>query len=211
MVNHQVVVEIFPSGSKWWTDWLINALPLLLVLHWRHASSCLFFSVYLCFVSTKYKGVDDDSRYRRANYKAKNHINREVGCKGDSNSKHSLKSDGQQQDETSTVPCTEKEKAWTWVCSLSTCISETLWLWQGETRQYRPIWSECDMCENCHTLKHWIFYDIDMPFFIRCDKKQYQSNPTHGCANKCPPLGPCFDAEDLVVCVYIVKGCSAPG
>lgn len=57
-----------------------------------------------CSSGTKYKGVDDDSRYGGADYKAKDHIYSEVGCKGDGDSKHSLQSDGQQQDETSTVP-----------------------------------------------------------------------------------------------------------
>lgn len=61
-------------------------------------------------VSTKYKSIDDDSRYCGANYKAKSHIDREVGCKGHSDSKHSLKSDGQQQDEASAIPCTEREE-----------------------------------------------------------------------------------------------------
>lgn len=70
-------------------------------------------SAYLCFVSTKYKGIDDDSRYRGANYKAKNHIDGEVGCKGHGDPKHGLKSDGQQQDESPAVPCTQREKVWT--------------------------------------------------------------------------------------------------
>ena len=60
-------------------------------------------------VCTEYKGVDDDSRYRSANNKAKDHINGEAGCKGCSNSKHGLESNGQQQDETPAVPCTETE------------------------------------------------------------------------------------------------------
>lgn len=78
-----------------------------------HLITPLFFSVHLCFVSTEYKSVDDDSGYGGANYKAKNHINREVGCKGYGDSKDSLKSDGQQQDETPAIPCTERQKAWT--------------------------------------------------------------------------------------------------
>lgn len=92
--------------------------------------------VYTCFVSTKYKGIDDDSRYGGANYKAKNHIYREVGCKGHSDSKHSLKSDGQQQDETSAVPCTEREGV-DMSLLLSTCMNEPLW--QSENRLYRPV------------------------------------------------------------------------
>lgn len=211
MVNHQIVVEIFPSGSKWWTDWLINALLLLLVLQWCHASSCLFFSVYLCFLSTEYKGVDDDSRYRRANYKAKNHINREVGCKGDSNSKHSLKSDGQQQDETSTVPCTEREKAWTWVCSLSTCISETLWQWQGETK---AIQANMERLWYVWKLPHLETLSVLWYRYAIVHKMWWETvlvKPYIWLCQQCPPLGPCFDAEDLVVCVCIVKGYSAPG
>lgn len=63
-----------------------------------------------CFNGTEYKGVDDDSRYGGANYKAENHIYSEAGCKGDGDSEHSLQSDGQQQDETSTVPCAERRE-----------------------------------------------------------------------------------------------------
>lgn len=63
--------------------------------------------VCLYFVSTQHKGIDDDSRYCGANYKAKNHIDGKVGRKSHSDSKHSLKSDGQQQHRTPTIPCTE--------------------------------------------------------------------------------------------------------
>lgn len=63
-----------------------------------------------CFNGTEYKGVDDDSRYGGANYKAENHIYSEAGCKGDGDSKHSLQSDGQQQDETAAVPCAERRE-----------------------------------------------------------------------------------------------------
>lgn len=63
-----------------------------------------------CFNGTEYKGVDDDSWYGGANYKAENHIYSEAGCKGDGDSEHSLQSDGQQQDETSTVPCAERRE-----------------------------------------------------------------------------------------------------
>lgn len=63
-----------------------------------------------CFSGTEYKGVDDDSRYGGANYKAENHIYSEAGCKGDGDSEHSLQSDGQQQDETTTVPCAERRE-----------------------------------------------------------------------------------------------------
>lgn len=61
-----------------------------------------------CFVNTKDKGVDDDSRYRGANQKAESHIDGEVWCKGHGDSKQSLKSDGQQEDEASAVPYTER-------------------------------------------------------------------------------------------------------
>ena len=61
-----------------------------------------------CFVNTKYKGVDDDSRYRGANQKAESNIDGEVWCKGHGDSKQGLKSDGQQQDEASAVPYTER-------------------------------------------------------------------------------------------------------
>lgn len=64
-----------------------------------------------CSSGTKYKGVDDDSRYGGADYKAKDQIYSEVGCKGDGDSKHSLQSDGQQQDETSTVPWAKRYKS----------------------------------------------------------------------------------------------------
>lgn len=74
----------------------------------------LLHSEYLCLVSTKYKGIDDDSGYGGANYKAKNHIDGEVGCKRHGDSKHSLQSDGQQQDETSAVPCTERGADMSW-------------------------------------------------------------------------------------------------
>lgn len=61
---------------------------------------------------TKHKGVDDDSRYCGADYEAKNHVYSEVGCKGDSDSEHGLQSDGQQQDETSTIPAAPRHTSY---------------------------------------------------------------------------------------------------
>lgn len=60
--------------------------------------------VGVCVVSTKHKSIDDDSRYCGTNYKAKGHIDWEVGRKSYSDSKDSLESDGQQQDKTPAVP-----------------------------------------------------------------------------------------------------------
>lgn len=65
--------------------------------------------VCVCLFSTKYKSIDDDTRYCCANYKAKNHIDREVGCESHSDTEHSLESEGQQQDEASAIPCRQRE------------------------------------------------------------------------------------------------------
>lgn len=64
---------------------------------------------HISFVRTEDKGVDDDSRYGGTDYKTKNRVNGKVGCESCSNSKDGLKSNGQQQDETSSVPCTGRE------------------------------------------------------------------------------------------------------
>lgn len=87
---------------------LFNLQELLEIFHFKIRLYFRTTKSNFCFKGTEYKGVDDDSRYGGANYKAENHIYSEAGCKGDGDSEHSLQSDGQQQDETSTVPCGER-------------------------------------------------------------------------------------------------------
>lgn len=182
-----------------------------------------FFSVHLCFVSTEYKSVDDDSGYGGANYKAKNHINGEVGCKGYGDSKDSLKSDGQQQDETPAIPCRERQKAWTWVGSWSTCISETPWPWQSDTGLYRPIWSismwKLPHLETLNILRYYTTFH-KMPETQTSAKlnepiSQIVCNFSHttqsGWCAKCLPLGPCLMLRSWLCICVIVKRCSTPG
>ena len=82
----------------------------------------------MCLVYTKYESIDDDSRYRGANQEAKNHIDEEIRCEGNSDSKHSLKSDGQQQDETSAVPSAEEEEVF------ATKLSMRMWITDCDSR-----------------------------------------------------------------------------